>query len=125
VASASAASTDLPNDVSASLLGRRFVVAALSALGLDEHAETATLLASELVTNALLHANGPYRIGVESGEGVLRIGVTDATTDGPQIGEASDEATSGRGIRLIDSLTSRWGVHLNEGGKTVWFEIET
>jgi PAS domain S-box-containing protein len=125
VASASAASTDLPNDVSASLLGRHFVVAALSALGLDEHAETATLLASELVTNALLHADGPYRIGVESGEGVLRIGVTDATTDGPQIGEASDEATSGRGIRLVDSLTSRWGVHLNEGGKTVWFELET
>jgi PAS domain S-box-containing protein len=125
VASASAASTDLPSDVSASLLGRRFVVAALSALGLDEHAETATLLASELVTNALLHAVGPYRIGVESAEGVLRIGLTDATTDGPQLVSTSEDATSGRGIRLVDSLANRWGVHLNEGGKTVWFELET
>jgi hypothetical protein len=34
-------------------------------------------------------------------------------------------ATSGRGIRLVDSLTNRWGVVLTEGGKSVWFELDT
>jgi PAS domain S-box-containing protein len=125
VASASAASTDLPNDVSAPTLGRRFIAAALDALALDIHAETAALLASELVTNALVHADGPYRISIESGEGVLRIGVTDGTTAGPQLSPDDMHATSGRGMRMIEALTDRWGVHLGEGGKTVWFELDT
>jgi PAS domain S-box-containing protein len=125
LASASAASTDLPNDVSAPILGRRFVAAALGALGLDRHAETAALLASELVTNALVHADPPYRIAVESGDGVLRIAVNDASTTGPQVPPHDVHAISGRGIRLVDSLTNRWGVVLTEGGKSVWFELDT
>ena len=125
VASASAASTDLPNDVSAPTLGRRFVAAALDALGLDAHAETASLLASELVTNALVHAEAPYRISVENGEGVLRIGVSDGSVTGPQLSPDDEEATSGRGMRLVEALTARWGVHLGDSAKTVWFELET
>jgi anti-sigma regulatory factor (Ser/Thr protein kinase) len=125
VASASAASTDLPNDVTAPMLGRRFVAAALGALGLETHAETAALLASELVTNALVHAEAPYRIAVESGDGVLRISVSDGTTGGPRIEPEDGVATSGRGVRLVEALTDRWGVHLGDGGKTVWFELDT
>jgi anti-sigma regulatory factor (Ser/Thr protein kinase) len=125
VASASAASTDLPNDVTAPMLGRRFVAAALTALGLEQHAETAALLASELVTNALVHAEAPYRIAVESGDGVLRIGVTDATFAAPHRPSAIEHATSGRGIHLVDSLTTRWGVQTLAAGKTVWFELGT
>jgi PAS domain S-box-containing protein len=125
LASASAASTDLPNDVTAPVLGRRFVAAALGALGLERHAETAALLASELVTNALVHADPPYRIAVESGEGVLRIAVNDGTPTGPQLPPHDEHSTSGRGIRLVDSLTNRWGVVQAEHGKSVWFELDT
>jgi PAS domain S-box-containing protein len=125
LASASAASTDLPNDVTAPMLGRRFVAAALTALGLEQHAETASLLASELVTNALMHAEAPYRIAVESGDGVLRIGVTDATIAAPHLPSADEDATSGRGIHLVDTLTARWGVQTLATGKTVWFELGT
>jgi len=124
VASASAASTDLPTDLTAPLLGRRFVVAALGALGFDTQSETAALLASELVTNALLHAVGPYRIAVETGEGVLRVGVSDGTSAGPQVRAHDHHETSGRGMRLVENLADRWGVHLGDGGKTVWFELE-
>jgi len=125
LASASAASTDLPNDLTAPMLGRRFVAAALGALGLDRHAETASLLASELVTNAVVHADPPYRIAVESGDSVLRIAVNDASMVGPQLPPDDEHATSGRGIRLVDTLTDRWGVVLAEGGKAVWFELDT
>jgi anti-sigma regulatory factor (Ser/Thr protein kinase) len=125
VASASAASTDLPADITAPLLGRRFVVAALGALGLNQWSETAALLASELVTNSLVHAVPPYRIAVETGEGVVRVGVSDGTSAGPQVRPHDPDQTSGRGIRLVETLADRWGVHLGDGGKSVWFELDT
>ena len=105
--------------------GRRFIRDVLRENRRDHLCEAAELVISEVVTNALVHADPPYRIAVESGDGVLRIAVFDGSTVGPQMPPYDEHATSGRGVRLVDSLTERWGVLVGEHGKTVWFELDT
>jgi PAS domain S-box-containing protein len=121
---ATSASTELPADVSAPTLGRRFVVAALGALGLEALGDTAALLASELVTNALVHAEGPFRINVEPLAGCVRVSVTDASEEEPAVLETDLERPSGRGMFLVETLADRWGTHVAPGGKAVWFELD-
>ena len=124
-ATATTASADLPADVAAPTLGRRFVEAALATLGLDGHAEIAALLASELVTNALVHSTGPYRIYVEPQADAVRIAVTDGSDEEPAVLAPDTERPSGRGMYLIEALAARWGVQPTTGGKAVWFELDT
>jgi len=123
VASTSATSTDLPLDLNAPGLGRRFVVAALTALDAAVEHDIAALLASELVTNAVLHATGPLRVSVESGVGHVRVTVQDGTIVVPRVLDADPEATSGRGMQLVDALALRWGAEPTSSGKSVWFEL--
>jgi anti-sigma regulatory factor (Ser/Thr protein kinase) len=85
--------------------------------------ETAVLLASETLTNAIMHGGAPAHMVIRvSGNGV-RVEVTDDSARAPVVAPASDEATNGRGIRLIDTLATRWGVQRHNHGKTVWFEV--
>jgi serine phosphatase RsbU (regulator of sigma subunit)/anti-sigma regulatory factor (Ser/Thr protein kinase) len=125
MATATAASTELPADVSAPTLARRFVVAALAALGIDWHADVAALLASELVTNALVHATAPFRINVEQHDGHVRISVTDGSEAEPAVLPPDRDRTGGRGMFLVQTLAARWGVQATPAGKTVWFELPT
>jgi PAS domain S-box-containing protein len=122
---ATTAGADLPADVSAPTFGRRFVVAALATLGLDRYADVAALLASELVTNALVHATGPFRISVEPLDDAVRIAVTDGSEEEPAVQVPDTERPGGRGVYLVDALASRWGVQRTPGGKSVWFELDT
>jgi anti-sigma regulatory factor (Ser/Thr protein kinase) len=100
------------------------VIAALAALGADRHAATAALLASELVTNAVLHGAAPFRIAVETDAGRVRVTVTDGSTDPPLLMDEDDQRISGRGMRLVDVLANGWGVEPNGTGKSVWFELD-
>jgi hypothetical protein len=88
------------------------------------------LATSEVVTNALLYAPGPYRLTVRRDERStrLRIGVSDGSAEVPlpaARGSALD-LSAGRGLRIVDMVSSDWGVTVNEGGaagKEVWFEM--
>jgi anti-sigma regulatory factor (Ser/Thr protein kinase) len=87
--------------------------------------EVALLLTSELVTNAVCHAGGPAWLDIRSEGDVLTVGVTD---EGGGEVRITDEhlslETHGRGLRLVDELSRRWGVHpVNGTGKRVWFEL--
>ncbi|MFC4034053.1 ATP-binding protein [Streptomyces polygonati] len=99
---------------------------ALEAWGLDALAETAELVLSELLTNAVRHARpsleGEIETRYERGEGGVRIEVHDANETWPLLQKPSEEGESGRGLALVDALTaSRWGVSEREGaGKLVW-----
>ena len=55
---------------------------------------------------------------------MVRIEVTDEGGELPDVPEASDDATSGRGLALVETLSSAWGVESRPGGKTVWFEVD-
>jgi hypothetical protein len=91
------------------------------------------LILSEFVTNALRHAralnSGTIRVSWElSGEGLLRIEVTDGggtTRPSTKPYSMSVSAQAGRGLEIVDRLADRWGSQREEGGDeyTVWAEL--
>jgi two-component sensor histidine kinase len=86
-------------------------------------ARTAELLASELVTNAVTHGRGQVQVLMEYDAGGLAVTVTDDEPAPPVMAEASRSATGGRGMRLVDVLSSDWGVTPGRPGKGVWFRL--
>lgn len=102
---------------------RRRVSRVLETHDLEDAAAAAELVVSELATNAVLHAGTPFEVGVTVGDGVVRIEVHDGVARRPARRYFSDEATSGRGLRLVEQLCDAWGVDVHPGGKSVWAEI--
>jgi anti-sigma regulatory factor (Ser/Thr protein kinase) len=89
--------------------------------------ETAELLVSELVTNAIRHGGGlDVAVSVEllPGERVC-IGVTDTGHGSPVLRSPTVTDEHGRGLHLVGLLADRWGVRRDRAGqaKTVWFEL--
>jgi two-component sensor histidine kinase len=80
------------------------------------------LVVSELVTNSVVHGPGkPIRLTVEvDPNGRVRGEVKDEGDGVVEIREASD-GPGGRGLRIVEALTNRWGVY--EGSTHVWFEL--
>ncbi|MDP9072478.1 MAG: ATP-binding protein [Actinomycetota bacterium] len=103
---------------------RRFVNGAL-AQGTFEHVDdVVVLLTSEVVTNAILHARSEIHLALELVPGKIRIEVSDASRQPPVRRRAAEDATSGRGLELVEALASDWGTELVPGdGKRVWFEV--
>ena len=90
----------------------------------DVMVDDAVLVADELVTNALLHAAGPRRCRVDLAHDGrrLRIEVDDAAPDRhPRL--QTPDRSGGRGLVLLQRLTSAWGVQYHSGHKTVWAEL--
>ena len=86
--------------------------------------DTASLLVTEIVTNAILHAMAPMTLRVEVSAHVVRIEVRDGSQLPPRVHAFSATAATGRGLRLLESLATRWGVRPEPGGgKVVWFEV--
>jgi anti-sigma regulatory factor (Ser/Thr protein kinase) len=126
-------STELPDEVSSVPLARHLTAELLKRWGLSTHREVATLLTSELVTNALLHAGTGLSLTVAVGEGALEIAVGDhdhlssasvkAHLSG--LADAHDNviAEGGRGLLLIDALADAWGVDQDDHQKWVWVRL--
>ncbi len=85
--------------------------------------DTAVLLTSEIVTNALLHGCGAVRLGVQAIGLAVRVEVGDDEPRHPRTPAQDDDAEGGRGMLIVDALASAWGVIDNALGKIVWFEI--
>jgi anti-sigma regulatory factor (Ser/Thr protein kinase) len=86
--------------------------------------DTARLLVTEIVTNAVLHALTPMILTVEVSADVVRIEVRDGSELPPRLRAFSPIAATGRGLRLLESLAVRWGVRPEpSGGKVVWFDV--
>ncbi len=82
------------------------------------------LLTSEVVTNAVLHARTEARLKVVVGRAAVRVEVIDGERREPVPRRAAVDDTSGRGLQLVDALSSRWGVEALRAGKRVWFEVD-
>lgn len=106
-------------------LAREAVSDTLVDLGRADLVDDATLVVSELVANGVLHARTAMTLSVErAGEGV-RVAVSDGSHLLPQWTPASPAATSGRGLLLVERLSSNWGAErLAAGGKVVWAQID-
>jgi anti-sigma regulatory factor (Ser/Thr protein kinase) len=96
---------------------------ALSDCSRDDVTDTAELLTSELVTNALLHAGTDLTVHVEAEESVIRVAVDDGCAVGPRLRSPDAGALGGRGMPLVERLASRWGWETLPVGKRVWFEV--
>jgi anti-sigma regulatory factor (Ser/Thr protein kinase) len=119
-------SRSFPKAASSVAAARRFVAEALSAAS-EEARETATLLVSELVTNAIVHADSGVTVTVVSptSSGGIRVDVEDRSTSRPVELRPSATTPHGRGVQLVSALSDEWGVleAPGRGGKTVWFEL--
>jgi len=89
-----------------------------------EESETAELLVSELVTNAVRYGVGPILLSVTVRGRSLRCEVTDAHPAVPCLKAAAADDESGRGMQLLHELSHRCGVRPARQGKTVWFELQ-
>ncbi|MET9498910.1 SpoIIE family protein phosphatase [Streptomyces sp. NPDC006552] len=113
----------LPPERRSAPLARHFVRSALRGVA-QEAVETAELLTSELVTNAVLHARTEVEVQVWSHDGHVRVRVSDGRPDRPLVPrEARPYAATGRGLTVVEELASSHGAHVGKGRKTVWFEL--
>ncbi len=110
----------LPSSVSAV---RRFAVAACERSGLGAVSDTVALLVSEVATNALVHGSGDVRVSVRADADRVRVEVADDSPGWPVTREAGPEAEGGRGLALVEALSSDWGTRAEGVGKVVWFEL--
>ena len=81
------------------------------------------LCVSELVTNAIDHAQPPYRLRLSERGPTLRVELEDSTAEPPVVCSQHPLQTRGRGMFLVQSLASAWGVLPSKTGKTVWAEF--
>ena len=115
--------TTLPRDPRSSAAARRFVEEALRRWDCAELLDSVELLVSELVTNAVVHGRSKADVAVLLAPESLRVEVSDSSPEAPAPRDVDDDATSGRGMALVEALASAWGVVPRPGGKTVWFEL--
>jgi PAS domain S-box-containing protein len=102
---------------------RRMIRDSLLAAGRDDLVETAELLVSEIVTNALVHAGTPIEVAFSFVDGGLRVEVADGSPHAPAARGYGPSAGTGRGLMLLEELVDDWGVVAEGPGKTVWFQI--
>ncbi len=115
----------LPSQPASAAVARRFVATQCSEWKLSY--ESAQLVVSELVTNAVRHAGGELVVSLRRQGNHVVVGVRDDSPEQPQLRHAADYATSGRGLAIVDALALQWYVcpHGPDGqiGKTVWAEV--
>lgn len=118
------AHVELPGVSSSVPTARHFVESILTSWGDAETAWTGALLVTELATNCALHARTDFSVRViQAADGHVRLEVTDASLRVLQQRSYGLDATTGRGLRLVDELGTGWGVTAREGGKTVWVDL--
>ncbi|HSO96358.1 MAG TPA: ATP-binding protein [Acidimicrobiia bacterium] len=116
------ATIELPPEPASPAAARRFVTESLAS-SIGAPVEVATLLVSELVTNAVLHARTPMVLNVTARDGSVRVEVQDCSAALPALRYYDRTAPTGRGLQMLDVLASQWGVDTDDGYKTVWFEL--
>jgi len=88
-----------------------------------EAVQAAELLVSELVTNAVRHADTAPTLHIQALQTGFRIVVEDDSAD-PVVTEAAvPGADSGYGLSLVDAFAGSWGWQKTITGKRVWFEL--
>ncbi|MEU5434724.1 ATP-binding protein [Streptomyces sp. NPDC020719] len=118
-------SETMPCEPESARRARLLVSAALDAWGIGELADAATLVVSELITNAINHTRCRVvcvRVQ-QKPDGVIRIGVADTSRDTPEMNRSGDDSEDGRGLALVAAASQRWGYDLHPWGKLVWAEL--
>lgn len=119
-----AASVDLRGDNRAARTARHLVTVTLTSWGVAMGVvDDATLLADELVTNAVSHTTRPRRLRLRLLTDRVVIEVSDADPRPPIRLQAHATSEGGRGLLILTAITSAWGVRADGTSKTVWCEV--
>ncbi|PIM66730.1 ATP-binding protein [Streptomyces sp. JV178] len=119
----------IPHDPRAVTVSRRTLRLILTMHGLPALLDTAELLATELIANAVLHTKGPAALRVRWTGGALWIGAWDGDPQPPAPPVRSGEpyVEAGRGLALVRACTNTWGwqpsSRFGQSGKYVWCEL--
>lgn len=106
---------------------RRWVGQVLSELGRPELIESASISVSEVITNALLHAQNPVSVRLRGTRDFPRVEVRDGSREPPALPNLEEDPeddlllTFGRGLSIVARVCSAWGAEIDEEGKIVWF----
>lgn len=111
---------ELPHGPQGPGRARQAVAAWAERFGMQAISDDLALIVSEMVTNAVRHADAPVHLEVEADGPTLLVAVADGSPHEPQPREADEDAEGGRGLLLVDLLASEHGVRPEPPGKTVW-----
>jgi anti-sigma regulatory factor (Ser/Thr protein kinase) len=116
----------LPSTPQSVRLARFHVRAGLGFYGLNEYADNAEIITSELVTNAVQHVcgNGTEMIGVTLARvrdpAAVTVVVSDSSPQGPVRRDTSDDKEQARGLQIVEALSAHWGWYRQNGGKAIF-----
>ncbi len=92
--------------------------------GIPVDPDTAVLLTSELVTNAIIHEpGGTVTLGIRCLRDQLRVDVYDTSRSFPVVSVAPGDAETGRGLMIVATLAAEWGFYRTPAGKAVYFTL--
>ena len=112
--------TELDATVRAPARARALAADLLQQRHIDGIGDELALVVSELVTNAVRHAEPPLRLELQADDHRVTVAVADGSTGHPRPREAADDAEGGRGLPMIELLAAETGVRPHPPGKTVW-----
>jgi PAS domain S-box-containing protein len=110
---------DLPAEPAVVAGARTRAAGQLAAWGLEQMTFTTELIISELLTNAIRHAQPPIQVRMILDD-ALSCEVSDASSTAPHLRRAGRYDEGGRGLLLVASLAERWGSRPTRTGKTIW-----
>lgn len=120
---------ELGREVTAGRVARRWLESQLDAAGVrqrlgDDRFEAVSLMASELVTNVIVHTTSEAVLHLSIARTRVTVSVHDDDALLPEPRPADGESTSGRGLLIVAGLAHRWGVEpMPPHGKRVWFTV--
>lgn len=102
---------------------REFVSDALREWGYDDAVEDAKLVVTELAANAMQHGRSDYTVALSRHEGQVVLTVGDSGAGGPRVEELTPAGSSGRGMALVEAMSTGWGCLKAPVGKLVWASL--
>ncbi|MFD7247035.1 SpoIIE family protein phosphatase [Streptomyces massasporeus] len=115
------ASWDVPADTAAVAVARKNACRQLAEWGLDDCVFVTELVVSELVTNAIRHAEPPIELRLIY-DRTLICEVSDGSTTAPHMRRARTYDEGGRGLLLVAQTCQGWGARHTTNGKVIWAE---
>lgn len=117
------ASMQLGRDMLSAARARRFAAQHCRLWGCESNVDSALVVVSELVTNAILHGGSECELRLSLAKGALRVEVVDYGSGNPDLMAATAQDEHGRGLLLISALAAAWGVEATATGKAVWAQV--
>jgi anti-sigma regulatory factor (Ser/Thr protein kinase) len=81
------------------------------------------LMASELATNCIHHAQTSFELKIDDTQSQIRVEVRDSGQGRPVPRSPAPTDRTGRGLRIVEAMSEAWGVERSSSGKTVWFTV--